>query len=310
MASNYARVTLAVSALVALWSCAAPPSVLYEPGRGAALNNAAPPTYETRKSLLFEGEQNKGVVNVYRLKDVVENAPPIAEIQVAGCPLGLAMDSKGTLYVADDCQTNEVEEFPAGSTVASAVITNGIHDATGLAIDGRGTLYVSGLFPASIKEYPYGRKAPSVKITGQGLNKPLGLAADARGNLFIADYGAIQVFEVKAGTTTLTPLHLVDLEYPTGVAVDRRTGDLWVADGFEGRVEVYAPGSTTPIQTVGGFYYPQSISIQSTPGHAGTVAIGDVEQAAVYFYHRGEYTPYAKMTNGVTLPTALLITRL
>ncbi len=309
MASNHARLMLAVSALVAVCGCAAPPSALYEPGRGAAPSNAAPPAYETRNSLLFEGEQNKDVVNVYRLKDVAENAPRIAKIHVGGCPVGLAMDSKGTLYVADDCQTNDVEEFSAGSTVESAVITKGIHDATGLAIDGRGTLYVSGLFPASIKEYPYGRKAPSVKITGQGLNKPVGLAADAHGNLFIADYGAIAVFEVKAGTTTVTPLHLADLEYPTGVAVDRRTGDLWVTDGFEGDVDVYAPGSTTPIQTLDGFFYPGSISIQTTPGHEGTVAIGDIEQATVYLYHRGEYTPYAEMTNGVTLPTALLITR-
>ena len=176
--------------------------------------------YAAKGSLIFEGDQEEAAVNVYRTKAVASNPAPIATIHVsAGCPYGLAADKAGTLYVADNCGGNDVEEYPKGSTTEKTAITDGISNPLGLAIDKSGTLYVSN-YPGAITEYAKGTTTPSQTITGQGLTDPFGLALDKSGNLYIADFGASQVFEIAAGTTTVTALDLQDLEEPLGVAVD------------------------------------------------------------------------------------------
>lgn len=273
-------------------------------------SRAASPNYETRSSLVFEGDQSELAINIYQLKNVPINAAPIASIHVAaGCPYDMVGDQKGTLYVADNCGGNDVEEYPKGSTTESVAITNGISNPLGVAMDSSQTLYVSN-YPASITEYPYGSTSPSVTITGQGLTDPFGLAVDGSGNLYIADFGALQVFEVKAGTTTVTPLNLSDLTEPLGVAIDLTNGNLWVTDGSGQKVNVYPPGSTTPSQTITGFSFPYAISVENTPRRRESVSISDINNKVIYVYHRGQYTPYATVNNGVALPTGLLMTRL
>ena len=62
--------------------------------------------------------------------------------------------------------------------------------------------------------------------------------------------------------------------------------------------------------TLTGFSFPYAISIENTPRRKGSVVISDITTKVVYVYHRGQYTPYAQVTNGVALPTGLLMTRL
>ena len=52
-----------------------------------------------------------------------------------GCPYGLLVDKMGTIYVADNCGGNDVEEYAKGSTTMTTSITNGISNPLGLAID-------------------------------------------------------------------------------------------------------------------------------------------------------------------------------
>jgi sugar lactone lactonase YvrE len=278
--------------------------------RHAIVPNSIHPTYSTRKSLVFEGDQDQDAVNVYKTGKLPTNPAPIATIHVsAGCPYGLAADKDGTLYVADNCGGNDVEEYAKGSTTLKTKITDGIDNPLGLAIDTNGTLYVSN-YPASITEYPFGSTTPSVTITGGGMVDPFGLALDASNNLYIADFGAAKVFEVPAGTTTVEDLGLQDLVEPLGVAIDKATKVMWVTDGEGKKIEVYNLGSTAPIQTITGFVDPYAISIQNKGKPAGTVVQSDLSTpAAVYAYKAGQYTSYAKLTNGVSLPTGLLITK-
>jgi DNA-binding beta-propeller fold protein YncE len=275
--------------------------------------DSAHPAYKTRKSLVFEGDQTQAAVNIYATKKLADNPAPIATIHVAaGCPYGLAADKTGTIYVADNCGGNDVEEYAKGSTTLKTKITNGISNPLGLAIDTSGTLYVSN-YPASITEYPFGTSTPSKTITGGGLKDPFGLALDAQNNLYIADFGTDAVYEVAAGTTTVTNLNLQDIDEPLGVAIDKSRKIMWVTDGSGKRVEVYQLGSTTPFETITGFTEPYAISIENTGKPHGAVVQSDLYEASnmnpVYAYKPGQYTSYAKLTNGLTLPTGLLITK-
>jgi hypothetical protein len=161
--------------------------------------------YSTKNPLVFEGDQEEAAVNVYASNALQTNPAPIATIAVSpGCPYGMAMDKTGTLYVATNCGGNTVEKYPKGKTSASGSISDGISNPLGLAFDSKGTLYVSN-YPGAITEYPSGKTSPSKTIT-QNLKDPFGLALDSKGDLFVADFGAEQVFEIKHGSSTVTPL--------------------------------------------------------------------------------------------------------
>jgi sugar lactone lactonase YvrE len=331
MYSRPLRWALAASALFVIAGCAAGSGSMTAPAsqsgspyslavhRGVPFAAAVHPgfvpnsvhaAYSTRKSLVYEGDQMEAAVNIYQTKKLPGNPAPIATIHVAaGCPYGMAMDKKDTLYVADNCAGNDVEEYAKGSTTLKTKITTGIDNPLGLAIDASGTLYVSN-FPASITEYPAGSTSPSKTITGQGLTDPFGLALDASGNLYIADFGAAKVFEVPAGTTTVENLGLSDLTEPLGVAIDIKTKTMWVTDGEGKKVEVYNLGSTTPIETISGFANPYAISVENVGRPDGEVVQSDLSNPPdVYAYKPGQYTSYAKLTTDVELPTGLLVTK-
>jgi sugar lactone lactonase YvrE len=273
--------------------------------------------YSTKKSLVFDGDQAQAAVNILQTADLGSNPAPIATIHVAaGCPYGMAMDKKGTLYVVDNCGGNDIEEYSKGSTTLKTTITNGVSNPLGIAIDKSGTLYVSN-YPASIQEYANGSTSPTKTITGGGLADPFGLALDSAGNLYIADFGASAVFELPAGGSSVTNLNLQSLGEPIGLAVDQKKGLLWETGGGDKNVNVYKlGGSTSPInQITSGFSDPYAISLENKGKPKATVVISDLYDrnsavdGSIFAYKAGQYTPYATVTNNITLPTGLLITK-
>lgn len=324
--SDYTRWVLTVAALVAVAGCsggsaAQTPStfqpsssfvhrgVPFIPGiRRTVAQQSAAATYGTRRSLIFEGDQQEAAVNIYQTKKVSSNPAPIATIHVAnGCPYGLATDKKGTLYVADNCFSGDVEEYPKGSTTLKTTITTGISYPLGLAIDATGTLYVSN-YPAAITEYPHGSTSPSKTVTGGGLTDPFGLALDSSGNLYIADFGADEVFELPAGGSSVTNLGLQGLGEPLGLAIDKATGYLWETDGSGNNINVYnLAGSKSPVETIAGSGEPYAISLENQGRPKAEVVESDLGTHDVYVYKPGAYTSFATLSNGVELPTGLLI---
>jgi hypothetical protein len=273
------------------------------------LRSSVRANYATRKSLVFEGDQEEASVNIYQTKALSSNPAPIATIKVAaGCPYGLAADKKGTLYVADNCSGNDVEEYAKGSTTLKTKITDGISNPLGLAIDKSQTLYVSN-FPAAITEYAFGTSSPSKTISGPPMEDPFGLALDASGNLYIADFGASQVFELPAGGSSVTALNLQDLVEPVGVAIDQKTGFLWVTDGEGNKINVYKLGSTSPVETIAGHGSPYAISLENAGKPKGEVVESDLGTDDVYAYKKGSFTSYATLSNGIKLPTGLLVAK-
>lgn len=266
------------------------------------------PTYPTRKSMVFEGDQEEAAVNIYKTHALTNNPAPVASIHVqAGCPYGLARDMKGTIYVADNCGGNDVEEYAKGSTTMKTKITNGISNPLGLAIDSSGTLYVSN-YPASITVYPFGSSTPSETITGGGMTDPFGLALDSKGNLYIADFGPDVVWELPHGSTSIINLNLQGAGEPIGLAVDQTNNYLWETDGAGNNVNVYQlGGSTSPIETFTGHGEPYAISLEQVGRPKREVVESDLGDEDVYAYKPGQYTPFATLNNGIKLPTGLLI---
>jgi DNA-binding beta-propeller fold protein YncE len=99
-------------------------------------------------------------------------------------PRGLALDSKGNLYVANQGGNNIVAFNPSYGQMTAKTITAGIDKPTGIALDAQGNIYVSNWTTGEVTIYsPTGVQNTAATITG--LNTPQGIAVDGIGNIFI-----------------------------------------------------------------------------------------------------------------------------
>jgi sugar lactone lactonase YvrE len=148
---------------------------------------------------------------------------------------GLAVDSTGNLYIAEG--NLSIAEGDGGRIrkVSNGVITT---------VAGNGTFGFSGdNSPAIIAQ----------------LNRPAGVAVDSAGNLYIADLGNQRVRKVSNGVITTVagngtpgfsgdngPATSAQLTFPAGLAVDS-AGNLYIADGFNGRIRKVSNGVITTV---------------------------------------------------------------
>jgi sugar lactone lactonase YvrE len=171
-------------------------------------------------------------------------------------PAGLAFDSSGNLFIADNANHRIRKVTPAGviSTVVGSTAgysgDNGpaagaqLNWPTAVALDTSGNLFIADTANQVIR-----RVSTSGVITtvATGLNSPEGVAVDSSGVLYIADYsvnddgcgdivysGRMVKMTADGNTAILTP-GPPGLESPRGIAIDA-AGNVYVADAIGDRV--------------------------------------------------------------------------
>ena len=154
-------------------------------------------------------------------------------------PRGVAIDSSGGVYVADEFN-HRVLYYPIGSTTATRVYGQG-------GVFNTGTVNKGG-------------------ISANSLNTPLGLALDGSGGLYVTDYYNHRVLYYPAGSTTATRVYgqggvfntgtvnkggvsANSLNGPSAVAVD--ASGVYIADYENNRVLYYSGTSTTATRVYG-----------------------------------------------------------
>ena len=221
-------------------------------------------------------------------------------------PIGIALDSSGKIYVADESAQSVFVYPPVGKSTGllneapTATLSGagtGLVSPEGIAVDSSGNIYVADDGPSSNGPYSvfvysagsHGNAAPIATIGGinTGLSAPEGIALDSGGNVYVADcpacygYSGIpSVFVYSAGSNGNAAASATisgdstGLMSPQGIALDSR-GKIYVADSGADNVFVYpALGSSTgllneaPIATIGGYNtglsYPQGIALDSS----------------------------------------------
>jgi len=166
-------------------------------------------------------------------------------------PYGLAVDSKGNLYVADS-KVGAIFIFTTDENKNVDMIKNGVHAhfvrIIGLAMDDDDRLFVSDPGLRHVLVFNKDHKAEDV-IT-EGMVDPGGMAIDTQNRLlYVADVELDQILVYDADTYKLirkigtTGHHHEltspgDFSKPNGVAVDAE-GNLYVADTMNNRIEIF-----------------------------------------------------------------------
>ncbi|HUN63337.1 MAG TPA: SMP-30/gluconolactonase/LRE family protein [Candidatus Sulfotelmatobacter sp.] len=166
-------------------------------------------------------------------------------------PYGLAVDSQGSLYVADQ-KVGAIFIFTTGEEKKVELIKNGQHAhfvrIIGLAMDDDDRLFVSDPGLRHVLVFDKDHKAQDVLT--EGMVEPGGLAIDTKNRfLYVADVELDQILVYDADT--LKPLRKLgtagkkhtlttpgDFSKPAGVAVDPE-GNLYVADTWNNRIEIF-----------------------------------------------------------------------
>ncbi len=204
-----------------------------------------------------------------------DNGPAVnAELNGA---TGVALDSAGSLYIAD--QNNDRIRKVSGGVITT-VAGNGTGGFGGdggpalnagfipiaVAVDSDSNLYITDYENVRIREVSNGI---ITTVAGNGttgysgdngpaidaqLNDPKGIAVDSAGNLYIADAGNNCVRRITKGVITTVagngtygfggdggPATNAQLRNPAGLAVDS-AGNLYIADTGNGRIRIVSNG--------------------------------------------------------------------
>ncbi len=192
-------------------------------------------------------------------------------------PKGVAVDTSGTLYVADANNHLIRKITPAGvvTTLAGVASTSGSSDGMGttarfnfpssVAVDQSGTVYVADannhlirkITPAGVVTTLAGVASTSGSSDGMGtaarFNIPYGVAVDPSGHVYVADQFNQRIRKISPAGVVRTVAGLggsfsfadgtgtaAQFNNPTGVAVDA-SGNLYVSDQFNNRIRKITP---------------------------------------------------------------------
>jgi trimeric autotransporter adhesin len=203
-------------------------------------------------------------------------------------PRGVAVDSAGSLYIADS-QDNRIRKVSGG--VITTVAGNGgwgftgdnypatsteLNSPSGVAVDSAGNLYIAdtsnfrirkvsnGMITTVAGNGTQGSSGDNGPATSAQLYDPCGVAVDAAGNLYIADGSNNRIRKVSNGMITTVagngtqgfsgdngPPTSAQLAGPVGVAVDA-AGNLYIADTNNNTIRKVSNGVITTVAGSGG----------------------------------------------------------
>lgn len=187
-------------------------------------------------------------------------------------PVGVAVDGDENVYVSDT-KKNRVFAFSKDGKPLFSLGEEGALDwPGGMAVDNRlKRLYVVNTHKSNVAVFDLSGKH-LFSFSGRGnrdgyLNLPTDVDIDSKGNIVVADSmnARVQIFDPdgkfikKFGQRGdgLTDFHLIK-----GIAVDKKTDNIYVVDGRADRVLIFSKGGE-PLLTFG---YPTSVRKTVTPG--------------------------------------------
>jgi uncharacterized protein (TIGR03437 family) len=210
------------------------------------------------------------------------DAGPAIQAELSN-PCGIALDSGGNIYIADEINNRIREAAPGGNinTVAGdgtegftgdggAATSAEINLPCGIVVGATGNIYFTqtdtgGTTTSAVREFTVGGNISTIAggnsttplgpgYSGDGgpavnaqVSSPLALALDSAGDIYIADTGNSVIREITTnGNIKTVATYGVSLSRPEGIALDA-AGNLYIADTHNQCVRRVASGTATTI---------------------------------------------------------------
>jgi hypothetical protein len=229
--------------------------------------------------------------NVVRLYD--PNTPnPTAEGTITNGisnPQGIAVDSKGALYVSNVGSAPAITVYSPGNDKPHLRIpTTGYY---GIGVDSKGDIFGASI-AGSVVGYRAGKKTPFETIGG--FSNPVGIAVDGKDNVWVSDDSANKVYVIAAGTKQVKDASLAGLDSPIGLSFG--TGDVLYVANYANHgppnVKIYPAGSKKPNATItNGITGPVLNGIT-----AGDIFFQSNQLGVVIGYKKGQKAPFSTIT--------------
>jgi hypothetical protein len=202
-------------------------------------------------------------------------------------PSGIAVDSKGALYV-NNVGSGTITVYSQGKSSPRLTIpTTGFY---GIAVDSKGDIFAST--GGTVAGYRPGKKKPFETIGD--FDNLVGIAVDGKNSVWAADDTASKVYIIPAGTKQVKDAGLKGLDSPIGLAFGTK-GVLYVANFANAgppNVEVFAAGSKKPSYKI-----TTGIASPTLNGVTGADTFFQSNQTDnVVGYKQGQKTPFSTIT--------------
>ncbi|MBO9539414.1 IPT/TIG domain-containing protein [bacterium] len=179
------------------------------------------------------------------------------------------LDAAGNLYVAGN--NGVVFKMAPDGTMAS--FATGFTAPSALTLDRQENLYVTDSAAGSVtKVTPAGVKSP----LATGLSQPSGIALGPDGLLYISCQGSGKVVSLKTDGTGLSD-RVTALSGPAGLGFDPRSGDLLIANNWNGSISRVASGSASGFTYAVGFNAPWGLAVNT----AGDVFVANQRGSSI-----------------------------
>lgn len=244
-------------------------------------------------------------------------------------PQSVYLDTSGNVYVAD-AGNGRVLKFPPGSTSLTNGITvaggngfgsgaNQLSSPIGIFVDVTGNIFVADDLNERIQKWAPGAVSGVTVAGGNGpgtaanqFHNPYDVFVDRTGNIYVADWLNERVQKFPPGSTTATNGVTVaggngagsaanQLNGPTNVFVDD-SGNVYVTDRTNQRIQKWAPGATSGITVAGGNGIGSAANQLDAPfgiyvDPGGSLYVADFSNSRIQKFPPGS----AGATNGITV---------
>jgi streptogramin lyase len=237
-------------------------------GPVALMSSAQAATTGATAGTVFVTDENAGVVQQVAPDGT---ATPLGSFTE---PDGLALDTAGNLYVANDTQGGTFDKLTPDGTQTALPIT-GFDYPWQIAVDNAGNVYAMG-YTFNVGEHivkltPDGTQTD---VSVPGSSSPEALATDSAGNLYVADYSN-GVFKVTPdGTTTPFGSGYQEAE---GVAVDEHD-NVFVTDYAAHDIVKLTPDGTQTTIPLSSDFGPEAIAT----GPGGYLYVNNDDNGGTY----------------------------
>jgi len=224
---------------------------------GTALTIPSPKSLVFFRGKTFMSPENQGIVTTLAGSGAATFSDGTGtgasfNFEVGGPTIGVAVDTNGTVYVAD-YKNGKIRKITSGGVVTTLAGTDGgvISRPTGVAVDANLNVYVADATNLKIYKITSGGVVTTLAGSTQGFNDgqgesasfnyPHGIAVDANMNVYVADAANNSIRKVTSEGVVSTLAGSsspgfsngtgadASFDRPTGVAVDAN-GNVFVAD--------------------------------------------------------------------------------